>query len=83
VPTPSTHGIVDRLNRYLDRLLDKTAERLAPRVADRVAEDLDARIATLEVLTDPEAMDDLRAATEASDDELVDYDVVRREVGLA
>jgi hypothetical protein len=82
VQTRSPHAhVVTRLNRYLDRLLDKTAERLAPRVADRL--ELDARIATLEVLTDEEALDDLRAASEDSEQDLRDYSEIRREAGLA
>lgn len=82
VQTRAPHAaVVGRLNRYLDRLLDKTAERLAPRVADQL--DLDSRIATLEVLTDEEALDDLRAAQEDSQEDLKDYDEIRREVGLA
>jgi hypothetical protein len=83
VQTSSTNPVVERLNRYVDKLLDKTAERLAPRVVDRIADQLDTRIATLEVLLDPEALEDLRDADETPDDALIDYEDVRREVGLA
>jgi len=87
------HEIAPRLSGYLDKLFSGATERMKDRVADRVANrvtdkvvsriaDLDARIATLEILSDEEALDDLRAASEDSDD-LRDYDVIRREAGLA
>jgi hypothetical protein len=91
------YNVVERLSGYLDRLFagaERATERMKDRMADRVAErvtdkvvariaDLDARIATLEVLGDEEALDDLRAASEDSAEDLGDYDEIRREVGLA
>ena len=88
------HEIVERLSGYLDRLLagphratervkDRVAERLANRVEVKVAARLDSRIATLEVLLDEEALDDLRASSQDSDTDLRDYEEIRREAGLA
>lgn len=93
-PTRDTRETVDRMTRYLERIFSDTSARLtgrmADRVADRVAEkmtgliaDMDARIATLEVLADEEALDDLRASSRDSDSDLRDYDEIRREAGLA
>lgn len=76
-------SVIDRLNRYVDRLLDRTAERLAPRVANRITDDFESRIATLETLTDAEVMDDLRVASGTPAHELIDYEDIRREAGLA
>jgi hypothetical protein len=72
--------------RASERVKDRVAERVADRVADKVVgriADFDARIATLEVLEDEEALDDLRASSEESDADLRDYDEIRRDVGLA
>jgi hypothetical protein len=69
---------VARMSRYLESLFDRAADR----VADRLAERLDTRIATLEVLADAEALDDLRAAHDAEGD-LTDYDEIRRAADLA
>jgi hypothetical protein len=71
------------MSRYLDRLFDRAADRVADKVAVRIADELEARIATLEVLADEEALDDLAVSAEDSDSELRDYDEIRREVGLA
>jgi hypothetical protein len=82
------------MTRYLERLFSDTSERVQDRMAERVADkltervwslmaEMDARIATLEVLGDEEALDDLRASSRDSDSDLRDYDEIRREVGLA
>jgi hypothetical protein len=76
-------SVGQRLSHYLDRLLDGAADRLAPRVADRVAAQLDSRIATLEVLLDQDALDDLRASSEDAETDLTEYERIRREAGLA
>lgn len=65
---------------------DRMAERVAGKVTERMGSlmaEMDARIATLEVLTDEEALDDLRASSRDSDSDLRDYDEIRREAGLA
>jgi hypothetical protein len=92
-----TENVVGRLSGYLDKLFsgaEKVSERMKDRVAERVADrvapkvaarltELEAYIATMEVLVDDEALDDLRASSRDSDSELRDYDDLRREVGLA
>jgi hypothetical protein len=92
-----THEVVARLSGYLDRLFsgaervservkDRVAERVADRVAPKVAArliDLDTYIATMDILVDEEALDDLRTSSRDSDSDLRDYHEIRREVGLA
>ena len=89
-----TREVIERMSGYLERLFSGTSERLKDRVAERMADrvtekvvariaDMDARIATLEVLADEEALDDLRASSGDSESDLRDYDEIRREVGLA
>lgn len=75
---PLTHGnaVTERLSRYVDKLFEHLADRLAPHIAERLE-------ATLDVLTDPGALDDLRLAAEESDDEARPYEEIRRELGLA
>lgn len=85
---------IERLSSYLERLLGDASERIKDRVAERVADrvtekvvarmaELDARIATLEVLADEEALDDLSTSSRDPESDLRDYDEIRREVGLA
>jgi hypothetical protein len=83
VRTHLRHPVVDKLNRYVDKLFEMTADRLAPKVAERIAPRLEAQIAALEVLTDADALDDLRIGSAEDDEDLIDYDEIRREVGLA
>ena len=64
------------MSSYLERLLGDASERIKDRV-------LDARIATLEVLADEEALDDLSTSSRDPESDLRDYDEIRREVGLA
>jgi hypothetical protein len=92
-----TETVVGRLSSYLDKLFsgaEKVSERMKDRVAERVADrvapkvaarlsELDAYIATMEILVDDEAVDDLRTSSGESASELRDYDDIRREVGLA
>jgi hypothetical protein len=92
-----TETIVGRLSGYLDKLFsgaEKVSERMKDRVAERVADrvapkvaarltELETYIATMEILVDDEALEDLRAASAESDSELRDYNEIRREVGLA
>jgi hypothetical protein len=91
---PSTSEVIGRLSNYLERLFgdaserwkDRVAERMADRVTEKVVArmaEMDARIATLEILADEEALDDLNASSRDSDSDLRDYDEIRREVGLA
>lgn len=91
---PNSSEVIERLSNYLERLLGDASERLKDRVAERVADrvtekvvarmaEVDARIATLEVLADEEALADLSASSQDPDSDLRDYDEIRREVGLA
>lgn len=98
-PTPGLHAerVVEVLSNYLEKLVsgagrasehvkDRVAERMADRVADKVVDriaDLDARVATLEILDDEEALADLRASQNESESDLRDYDEIRRDSGLA
>lgn len=68
--------VVAKLSGYLDRLFD----RLGDRVGDRVVERLEA---TIDVLTDPDLMNDLRQADSQPDEEARSYDEIRRRRGIA
>jgi hypothetical protein len=89
-----TREAIARMSGYLERLFFETSERLKDRVAERIAErvtpkvaarlpELESYLATMEVLGDEEALDDLRVSAQDSDSDLRDYDTIRREVGLA
>lgn len=91
---PNSSEVIERLSNYLERLLGDAPERLKDRVAERVADrvtekvvarmaEMDARIATLEILADEEALDDLNASSPGPDSDLRDYAEIRRDVRLA
>jgi hypothetical protein len=75
------------LNRYLDSLLDRAAQKLAPRVADQLVpqmrEEYESWLATIETMTDPQLVSDLREADSEGDEDSQDYEEIRRELGLA
>lgn len=96
-PELQAERLIEVLSNYLEKLFagagrasehvkDRVAERMADRIADKVVDriaDLDARVATLEILDDEEALDDLRVSLNESDSDLRDYDEIRRDSGLA
>lgn len=71
---PAQHqlAMVGRLSRYLDRLFDRLGERVGDRVADRLE-------ATLDVLTDPQLMDDLRRADAQQGEDARPYEEIARD----
>lgn len=75
------------MNRYLDSLLDRAAQKIAPRVADKLVpqmrEEYESWLATIETMTDPELVADLREAASEADEDSQDYEEIRRELGLA
>jgi hypothetical protein len=68
--------VVARLSRYLDRLFDRLGERVGDRVADRLE-------ATLDVLTDPDLMGDLRRADAQPDEDARPYNEIARDLDRA
>lgn len=78
------------MSRYLDRLFETAADRVADRVSARLSvqlAEIESHVAgmeaTLEVLLDEGALDDLREAASAPDDQARPYREIRRELGLA
>jgi hypothetical protein len=64
-------AVVEHLSRYLDRLFERLEERVEGRVVKRVE-------ATLDVLTDPALMADLRRADTQPDSEARPFEEIRR-----
>jgi hypothetical protein len=67
----------ERVRTYLVRLFDRV---VTERVEDRVGRRLEA---TVDVLTDPALIEDLRQADAQPDQEARPYDEIRRDLGLA
>jgi hypothetical protein len=68
---------VERVRSYLLRIFDRV-------VTDRVEHRIEQRVsATLDVLTDPGLMSDLREADAQPDEDARPYDEIRRDLGLA
>ncbi len=81
MPTKSRdNAVVVRLSRYLHGLFSRVGDPVVEHLGERVWERVEA---TLDVITDPAALDDLRLAAEESDDAGRPYEEIRRDVGLA
>ncbi|MBI4349172.1 MAG: hypothetical protein HY553_20205 [Elusimicrobia bacterium] len=70
------HVVVEHLSRYLDRLFTRLEERVETRVVERVE-------ATLDVLTDPALMADLRRADAQPDEDARPFEEIGRDLGRA
>jgi hypothetical protein len=69
-------AVVERLSRYLDRLFTRVEARVEARVVKRVE-------ATIDVLSDPDLMDDLRRADLQSDEDARPLSEISRDLGRA
>ena len=76
MPTHNQLDVVGRVSRYLDRLFDRLGERVGDRVADRLE-------ATLDILTDPQLMGDLRRADAQPDEDARPYEEIARDLDRA
>lgn len=69
-------AVVEHLSRYLDRLFTRVEARVEARVVKRVE-------ATIDVLSDPDLMNDLRRADSQSDKDARPFSEISRDLGRA
>ncbi|MEJ7566993.1 MAG: hypothetical protein WKF41_01900 [Gaiellaceae bacterium] len=69
-------AVVEHLSRYLDKLFTRVESRVEARVVERVE-------ATIDVLSDPALLDDLRRADKQPDEEARPFNEIARDLGRA
>lgn len=85
--TPRATGeVISRVSHWTDELLQRSARVVSAARRDAIVisrEDYESFVEAMEIVSDPEVMEDLRMAALTPDEEARDYDEVRREIGLA
>jgi hypothetical protein len=74
--TQEQNPVVARLSGYLDRLFSRVEERVEARIVERVE-------ATIDVMSDPALLADLRRADDQPDEEARPLDEVMRDLDRA